>query len=672
MSPSGDYLFLLTQFGDFLEALLPEKCWILDAEGQILASNQAKMSVDFQSKFRQMQKHKSPEFFERKTKNVFQFLIDGENSHLFSATQFDNQGKPAFLVKQVNTETTNTDFLQQLVGSQYGIYAWSFHLEKNLFVLSPDAAPWVLGKPKSKISYEDFFNALNLESLTRFSKSMEATINFGNLFQIELEFENSPQSKAEFSCLVVEKQSQDIVLRGLLKKIEPKVEVANPAENMELWINAGLKSFEVKDEAGETIAAFGRKQASRGVRFQDGKRISTVYDFRNQPRYQVLADIGLEEPPAKIETHHQKEEAIPEPKEEVLPLANLSQEEKCVSLTQWLGQSLDAEVSALGLFDGSRFEWKAWWKSPDRYAIPIKKYAGEWLPKLDWLVDEEISNQISKEKIWWNQEKLPFEISENHGGGWMLISESAGDRLTALLAIKTTDPQSVKEKTRHVLKGLGLLKKNERLPENNVQNLQEEIRQKDLLLKEVNHRAKNNLSLAASLVKMEAGLAEDKEARKILKSTQKRLETLASIHELMYKDPRAMEFVDMKSYLTPLVNGLVSSFANSDMQVELHVDSVLLDTKRANTIGLLVNELISNAFKHAFPEFSSGILKVDFLHKGDFFKLRVSDNGPGFLPDSIRNQSLGNLLIEEFVKQIDAKMEIDHANGTTYLIEFKK
>lgn len=94
--------------------------------------------------------------------------------------------------------------------------------------------------------------------------------------------------------------------------------------------------------------------------------------------------------------------------------------------------------------------------------------------------------------------------------------------------------------------------------------------------------------------------------------------------------------------------------------------------KVANTIGLLVNELISNAFKHAFSPGNQGILKIDFLEKGETYKLRVSDNGPGLLADRKVSSSLGNILIDEFVKQLHGTMDIDTSVGTTYLMSFKK
>ncbi len=567
------------------------------------------------------------------------------------------------------------EFFQQLVGNQLGIFPWSFDLQDNTFLLPPDSAILFLGRKKNPLHYDDFYTALLPESLRLFSTAMEKAINLEEEFVMDLFFEHDPRTAVQFSCFTHTNSEGHIVLRGLLKKKEEQAAWPPKDENMELWLNSGLSKFQVVDDEGATVAEFGRKPSpsTRGIEWKEGQRISTVYDFRNKPRYQIVAELG--EPvihrQAEKDPVQKQEKAVEE-----IPLEGLlhfsTDEEKYVAITHWLGKHLQAQVAALGIFDGNRFVWKAWWKSPVGYTMYPNAFAGEWLPNPDWLIDLEINHQISPLRNWWSQEDLPFEIPTEYGVGWMIMSENTAPRTTAILAVKTFDPQSVRDKTAQVLKGLGLLKKSDKNPEKPGQTLQEEIRQRDLLIKEINHRAKNNLALAASLVKMEAGFSNDADARKILKNTQKRLETLASLHELMYRDPAVQDSVDMQTYLTPLVNGLVSSFGNSNLLLELHVDSVRLEVKKANTIGLLVNELISNAFKHAFAVQEEGILKVDFLDKSDYIKLRVSDNGPGFDPASAAEDSLGNILIEEFSRQLDAKMEIDGMVGTTYLIEFKK
>jgi len=211
------------------------------------------------------------------------------------------------------------------------------------------------------------------------------------------------------------------------------------------------------------------------------------------------------------------------------------------------------------------------------------------------------------------------------------------------------------------------------MPDDSIEKLKTEIVRREMLLKELNHRAKNNLALAAGMIKMQASYSEDKNTRQFLKQTQKRLETLATLHELMYLSPGTDGSVEIQTYLSELVTGLQSSFGNPEISLEIKVDSASINMRFANTIGLLVNEIVSNSFKHAFLPGKLGLLKVDFLSKGDYFKLRISDNGPGFEPAAnTENTSLGNILIDEFVKQLNAEIEVNRNPGTTYLISIKK
>jgi two-component sensor histidine kinase len=97
-----------------------------------------------------------------------------------------------------------------------------------------------------------------------------------------------------------------------------------------------------------------------------------------------------------------------------------------------------------------------------------------------------------------------------------------------------------------------------------------------------------------------------------------------------------------------------------------------MQARFATTIGLLVNEIVSNAYKHAFHQRSEGCLRIDFVSKGEYIKLRISDDGPGQSKENNQKESLGHILIEEFAQQLGAEMEISRNSGTTYLISFKK
>ena len=615
------------------------------------------------------------------TKTVFKYSIGlkDEISGLFSASKIDISGRNYSIIKPVNPFTELQITPQSLVEAEFGIFAWHFHLESNVFFFSEDASLKFLGKKIKNIDYQDFYSVLSIESLVRFSQAMENAINIGSPFELELLIEQPVGNKwVKFICKSTFDNDNGHWLTGLIKDInKEKIEIQEK-QNLNLWMNSGLNQMEVKNPEGITIASWGNNKFGREPGLENGKRISTIFDFRNRPKFTVVADHQWPgEEKLNTNTALTINEIKPEFQVEDLPAfhpeANFSKDEKCIAVTKHLGLSLNVKTSALGIFDGSHFEWKAWWKSPNQYAMPVTKYGGEWVPELDWLVDVESENQKFPERYWWPQEMLPFTISKSFGEGWMLIAEPISKNETSFFAIQTNSPESIKMQTNLVLQCLDSLKIGTifKKEDTEIEKLKGEIALKDILIKEINHRAKNNLALAASLVKMEAGFSQDSGALFTLKQTQKRLETLASLHELMYKNPLSNERVDIGVYLTQLIEGLVLSFGNKDIALELKIDSVKVPIKQASTIGLLVNELVSNAFKYALHLPKKGLLKVDFLQKGEMLKLRVCDNGPGIPKGQKFEDSLGKILIEEFVKQLQGHLEIDNSNGTTYLISFK-
>lgn len=680
---TGDEISLHKTLEELVSLFEPYPVWILDESLNTAACSKAAKKINETFFNSNSNKHNIQALIsgtdETKTNFRLKIGLKDEISGLYSASKITISGHKYTIVKPLNPPVDLQISSQNIIEAEFGIYTWQFNLESNLFYFSKEAADSLFGKKVKNLEYQDFYSALSIESLDRFSRAMEEAINLKKDFSIDLMIEKpGGNSWVNFICKSTLDNENGIWLTGLIKDCQKERTEEKAKRDLNLWLNSGLNKLEVKSSEGEIIGQWGNSNPDRGTTFLDGKRSSIIYDFRNKPKFSVVSEIQNQvetksDSKVKEEQEESKSEAISLPTLEIsVPESNFSKEEKCVAITKQIGISIDAQVSALGIFDGSRFEWKAWWKSPNKYALPIKKYSGEWLPELDWLVDVEIENQKFPDRYWWPQDMLPFEIGKSFGEGWMLIAEPISQKETSVLAIKTNTPEEAKKHTGTILQSLDALKpiRSESKGENSVQKLQAEIQEKDLAIKEINHRAKNNLALAASMVKMEAGYSENPEALFSLKQTQKRLETLASIHELLYKNPNSKETVDIKEYLTQLLGGLVSSFGNQDIELELQIDSVEIPMKKACTIGLLVNELVCNSFKYAFEVGKKGLLRVDFLDKGDVFKMRVTDNGPGIKKNE--KDSLGKILIEEFVKQLEGNIEIDNSNGTTFFITFKK
>ena len=201
------------------------------------------------------------------------------------------------------------------------------------------------------------------------------------------------------------------------------------------------------------------------------------------------------------------------------------------------------------------------------------------------------------------------------------------------------------------------------------------LKEKEVLLKEVHHRVKNNLQIISSMLSLQASSIDDPDYVGMLKECQNRIRSIAIIHEKLYKS-KDLASVDFAEYVNSLVNYLYHSYCPNTTRINLKmdVDSAYLNVDRAISCGLILNELISNAFKHAFPGNMAGEIRVSF-HKADVeeYILNISDNGVG-LPDVIDirdTQSLGFQLVSILADSMDCKIEVQRTEGTGFRLTFK-
>jgi two-component sensor histidine kinase len=200
------------------------------------------------------------------------------------------------------------------------------------------------------------------------------------------------------------------------------------------------------------------------------------------------------------------------------------------------------------------------------------------------------------------------------------------------------------------------------------------LREKEVLLKEIHHRVKNNLQIVSSLLYMQASKTEHPGAVSALKESRARIKSMALIHERLYQSPN-LASIDMGAYTRNLVSDLQHAYRTEESSVRLTVkiDDIPLGITEAIPCGLIINELVSNALKHAFPKGKEGEITIQ-LQKRDAnrFVLTVSDSGTGF-PENIdpRNSpSLGLTLVNSLVEQLDGTIELDRRGGTTFSITF--
>lgn len=202
------------------------------------------------------------------------------------------------------------------------------------------------------------------------------------------------------------------------------------------------------------------------------------------------------------------------------------------------------------------------------------------------------------------------------------------------------------------------------------------LHEKELLLKEIHHRVKNNLQVISSLLGMRADSVVDVTARNLLLESQHRVRCMAMIHERLYQS-EDLTRVDFGEYVYSFANLLVRNYAANVAPVALHVDvdeGIHVNIETAIPCGLILNELISNALKHAAKDGRRGELRVELRRVNAHFNLTVSDNGPGLPPGfDLRNApSLGLQIVDTLTKQLKGKLTFETRAGAIFNLDFKE
>ena len=200
--------------------------------------------------------------------------------------------------------------------------------------------------------------------------------------------------------------------------------------------------------------------------------------------------------------------------------------------------------------------------------------------------------------------------------------------------------------------------------------LRQSLKEKEVLLKEIHHRVKNNLQIIDSLLRLQSRYVVDPRDEALFRMSENRVHTMALIHEQLYQAP-SLSSIRMGPYLSRLLAHLRSAFSTTDqgIDVEEEVKNVLLDIEIASPCALVVNELVTNCLKHAFPGRSSGriVVRLSLPENGDEIELEVSDDGVGGIAESVyRNpETFGFLLMRNLADQMGARLAIESGDGGT-------
>lgn len=208
------------------------------------------------------------------------------------------------------------------------------------------------------------------------------------------------------------------------------------------------------------------------------------------------------------------------------------------------------------------------------------------------------------------------------------------------------------------------------------QRMEQSLKEKEVLLKEVHHRVKNNMQVISSILNLQSSYVSDEYALSLLKESQNRIKTMAYIHESLYQN-KSFASVNFSDYIATLTNNIIQSYSVSEEKVKLilNLEKINLNLDNSIPAGLIVNELITNAIKHAFPSSKKGFIHVNLKSENNTVYLEVKDNGIGFDSDiDFRNtNSLGLQLVSTLIDQIEGDLifKSEKDKGTAVLITFK-
>ena len=205
------------------------------------------------------------------------------------------------------------------------------------------------------------------------------------------------------------------------------------------------------------------------------------------------------------------------------------------------------------------------------------------------------------------------------------------------------------------------------------QALEVSLAEQSILLQEVHHRVKNNLSIVVSLINLQADKSQDEYHKQLFLECRNRIDSIASVHELIYK-AKSYRQLNFKDYLNQIIEHISSTYSSIKyVRIEKGITDVHVDISTAISLALIVNELITNAYKHAFNKAKDGIIEISLLENNKQVFLTVKDNGTGFDKTLASNNSFGMDILNGLIKQITGTYQLtSNEKGTSYKISFSK
>jgi PAS domain S-box-containing protein len=265
---------------------------------------------------------------------------------------------------------------------------------------------------------------------------------------------------------------------------------------------------------------------------------------------------------------------------------------------------------------------------------------------------------------------------------WLGVPLKIENKVIGVIAVQSyDDPHLYAEKDKEILtfvsEEIALAIQHKQADE----QIKKDLEEKNILLQEVHHRIKNNMQVVSSLLRLQSSYVEDEKALELFKNSQNRVRSMALIHELLYRS-KDMANIDFAEYVKSLTTQLLSSFdINTNfIKLKMNIKDILLDINLVTPCGFIINELVSNSLKYGFPaigdkpEGRKGEVSIDFTFENETYVLSVKDNGIGISEEiDLKNpQTLGLMLVNIFIKQLNGTLELEKVKGTSFKISFKK
>jgi PAS domain S-box-containing protein len=293
----------------------------------------------------------------------------------------------------------------------------------------------------------------------------------------------------------------------------------------------------------------------------------------------------------------------------------------------------------------------------------------------------------NKEKIY---KQLNITQIDKPAKSVLSVPMTAGDNVLGVITLQDYEHENVYSKEQlqlllTIASQIGIAIENSRLY-NEIQNELEErkiiesqikksLKEKEILLQEVHHRVKNNLQIMSSLLRLQSSYIQDKKVLDIFKESENRIKSMAIVHNKLHQT-HDYEKIDAEDYINSLVENLRSTYALMAARIKFktHIQRLSINIETAIPCGLIINELVSNAIKYAFPDRNGNVTIYLNRNTDMLFNLKVEDDGIG-LPENfsaMKDESLGLKLVNMLVEQLNGKLEINTKKPTSFNIHFSE